>query len=288
MIDPEFWTDEEVGGWPEIAQLFYIGLWNFADDEGRLKAHPKLLKAEIFPYKDNVDIEKIKEIVKTKVLWYEIDGQQYGFIKNFSKHQQISHPSKSKIPAPTEEMLKEFNYGHSMKTPGSLNEDSMRTPPQFNLKEFNLKEDNIKKDSPDTYDKTSKKDKKSKITFNFELACWENITDKDMELWQEAYPAVNIGLALSQMKNWIIDHPEKRKKNWRAFISRWLSREQERGGTGYEKAKLNKKKTYLSPEEREGWRKSFEKNLRKSIKDEAEILEKLSAWDKEYPINEGE
>lgn len=76
-----------------------------------------------------------------------------------------------------------------------------------------------------------KEEKKLKINFNFDLACWENITDKDMSLWQEAYPAVNIGLALSQMKNWVVDHPEKKKKNWRAFISRWLSRDQERGGT---------------------------------------------------------
>ena len=50
MIDPEFWSDEEIATLSFPARLFYIGLWNFADDEGKGKGHSKLLKAQIFPY----------------------------------------------------------------------------------------------------------------------------------------------------------------------------------------------------------------------------------------------
>ena len=101
IIDPTFWEDEEIGlKWPPLARLFYIGLWNFADDEGRIKAHPALLKSQIFPYERKVDIEKLKKIVSSKVQWYEVSGSQYGFVRNFLKHQRIDRPTPSKLPAP--------------------------------------------------------------------------------------------------------------------------------------------------------------------------------------------
>jgi len=100
MIDPEFWSDEEIGNWSAEARLFYIGLWNFADDEGRFKAHPKLLKSQIFPYSDRISIEKLLQEINGKVLLYESNGSRYGYLPNFLKHQRIDHPSNSKLPAP--------------------------------------------------------------------------------------------------------------------------------------------------------------------------------------------
>lgn len=100
IIDPEFWSDEEVGLWSFQARLFYIGVWNFADDEGRFKAHTRLLKSQIFPYDEKVDIEKIKIELGNKIQWYEIDGLQYGFVRNFLKHQRIDKAQQSKLPTP--------------------------------------------------------------------------------------------------------------------------------------------------------------------------------------------
>lgn len=112
MISPEFWSDEEIGHWSFQARLFYIGLWNFADDEGRFRAHNSLLKSEIFPYDDKIDVEKIKHELKNKVQWYEHDGSQYGFVRNFLKHQSLNRPTISKLPPPpqlTEDSLN--NHG---------------------------------------------------------------------------------------------------------------------------------------------------------------------------------
>jgi len=100
MIDPEYWSDEEIGKWSFQARLFYIGLWNFADDEGRFKAHPSLLKAQIFPYDRKIDLIKLKKEVSTKIQWYEVNSNQYGFIRNFLKYQRIDKPSESKLPKP--------------------------------------------------------------------------------------------------------------------------------------------------------------------------------------------
>jgi hypothetical protein len=100
MIDPEFWSDEEVGRWSFHTRLFYIAIWNFADDEGILKANSRLLKAQIFPYDEDVDIDKCKEETKGKVEWYSVNGQTYGFIRNFLKYQRIDRPTVSKLPKP--------------------------------------------------------------------------------------------------------------------------------------------------------------------------------------------
>lgn len=57
------------------------------------------------------------------------------------------------------------------------------------------------------------------------------ISEADRKNWQSAYPAVNIDRALAAAHAWLIANPLKAKKsNWGAFINRWLSREQDRGG----------------------------------------------------------
>lgn len=100
IIDPEFWSDEEISQWSFAARLFYIGLWNFADDAGRFKAHNDLLKAQIFPYEKKIDINRLKKELSHKIQWYEVKGCQYGFICNFLKHQRIDRPTDSKLPKP--------------------------------------------------------------------------------------------------------------------------------------------------------------------------------------------
>ena len=101
MIDPEFWSDEKIGRWSFAARLFYIGLWNYADDEGRFKANDMLLKAQIFPYNPKISLKKLKQELDNKVLWYESeDGLQYGLIRNFLKYQRIDKPTPSKLPDP--------------------------------------------------------------------------------------------------------------------------------------------------------------------------------------------
>jgi len=110
MIDPGFWSSQEMGKLSRDARLFYIGLWNHADDEGRTKAHPSLLRSEIFPY-DDVSLEfiaNLKKELSKQVQWYEIKGSQYGWIKEFLDHQTINRPYPSKIPKPPAEEEKKI------------------------------------------------------------------------------------------------------------------------------------------------------------------------------------
>ena len=73
---------------------------------------------------------------------------------------------------------------------------------------------------------------KHKIIFNFDNEKWENIKPGDIDQWREAYPACNVDLELKQMRQWLLSNKKKgKKKNYRRFITNWLTRSQEKGGT---------------------------------------------------------
>jgi uncharacterized phage protein (TIGR02220 family) len=137
IIDPEFWSDEEIGKWSHSARLFYIGLWNFADDEGRFKAHNALLKSQIFPYDTKIDIEALKKELNHKIQWYEVEGLQYGFIRNFLKHQRIDRPTSSKLPKPSKQLDDNSTIPRGDVLP-NISKD--------NIREVNIREDKSVKD----------------------------------------------------------------------------------------------------------------------------------------------
>ena len=62
-------------------------------------------------------------------------------------------------------------------------------------------------------------------------AGWEGIEEADRTAWATAYPACDIAGELARMTEWLKANPAKaRKSNWRAFVTKWLTRSQDRGG----------------------------------------------------------
>lgn len=98
-IKPDFWTDEKVVEISAFARLLFIGLWNFADDEGRLVYSEKKIKMQIFP-SDNLNMSELfGEIRREKMIdVYEVDNISYIQIVNFSEHQKVDKRSPSKYP----------------------------------------------------------------------------------------------------------------------------------------------------------------------------------------------
>lgn len=61
---------------------------------------------------------------------------------------------------------------------------------------------------------------------------FDGVTDEDKRAWSLAYPACDIDLCLLQMGEWLRANPTKaRRSNWRRFITNWLTRQQDQGGT---------------------------------------------------------
>lgn len=71
---------------------------------------------------------------------------------------------------------------------------------------------------------------KDNIIFNFETLKFEGITVENVKLWENAYPNVDvIDCILKRMPVWLDSNPTRaHKKNWKRFITGWLSRQEER------------------------------------------------------------
>ena len=57
------------------------------------------------------------------------------------------------------------------------------------------------------------------------------ILDSDRIRWRKSFPRVKLNVELRIMHEWLLANPRKRKKNYFRFVSAWLSRCQDVGGS---------------------------------------------------------
>jgi len=75
------------------------------------------------------------------------------------------------------------------------------------------------------------KGSKPVITFDKEEEEFQGITEELRNRWKQTYRAVDIDLEIRKAEQWAASNPNKQKRNWRRFITNWLSRVQEDGGS---------------------------------------------------------
>lgn len=97
-IKPEFWTDDKVVELSLLGRLLFIGLWNFADDDGFIEYSPKRIKRLIFPDQD-IDVNQgLDELIAAGFLCVcESDQGELLKICQFGVHQRPQHPVKTKF-----------------------------------------------------------------------------------------------------------------------------------------------------------------------------------------------
>jgi hypothetical protein len=91
---------EQSTGLPVI--LSFIGMLTVSDREGRFKWRPKTLKLDALPYHD-ADFSRVLDALETGgfIVRYEVDGEVYGCIPTFTKHQVINNKERdSELPPP--------------------------------------------------------------------------------------------------------------------------------------------------------------------------------------------
>lgn len=207
-IKPEFWTDEKIVELSPWARLLFIGLWNFADDDGRMVYSPKRAKMQIFP----ADLVEVSELIgelrrENLVRIYTVDSVEYLEIPGFSRHQKIDRRTASKLPPPPE-----------------LDEDSTspaelpRTPPTEGKGREGIGGEGKGKevggaDAPTAY-------------------AWEGrvirLTQPDFDKWRQAYAAIPDFLAeLQAADDYYAENPPDGGR-WFFPVSRWLKKENER------------------------------------------------------------
>jgi hypothetical protein len=102
-IKPDFWTNEKVLSIKPLTRLLFIGMWNFADDYGRMDYAPLGIKAKVFP-NDAIAANDVRDMLNELcsadlIIVYSANGKEYIEITGWD-HQRIDRRQPSKIPAP--------------------------------------------------------------------------------------------------------------------------------------------------------------------------------------------
>lgn len=98
--DSELWDLEQETGLPIFRS--FVGIWNFADREGRFVWKPRQLRALVLPFWEG-DFSRVLDALATRgfLVAYTVDGAQFGVVRTFRKHQSPNgREGKSEIPAP--------------------------------------------------------------------------------------------------------------------------------------------------------------------------------------------
>lgn len=77
------------------------------------------------------------------------------------------------------------------------------------------------------------KRRKDLVKFDYQKGDWDwdSIPQDLADEWAKAYPAVRIEVEMRRAALWITAKPNRTKRDYNAFLVRWFSRQQERGGT---------------------------------------------------------
>ena len=106
MIASEIWRNEKFGYLSLPAKLLFIGMFSTADDDGRLKALPKYLKACIMPYEEitTEQVEKCRQecIDNGLVKLYKNGTSEYLYCYGWLEHQRVRKDlyKPSRLPPP--------------------------------------------------------------------------------------------------------------------------------------------------------------------------------------------
>lgn len=98
--DSDLWEAEQSSGLPLFRA--FVGLWNFADREGRFEWKPKQLGVLVLPYWQG-DFSAALDVLTSRgfIVRYEVDGRTYGHVRTFHRHQSINNrEAPSELPPP--------------------------------------------------------------------------------------------------------------------------------------------------------------------------------------------
>jgi len=100
-IKPATFKNELLGQADPMLTLLFINLWCLADREGRLEDRPLRIKAETFPYRENIDINGyLTELERLKFIYrYSVGDLKIIQVVNFLAHQNPHKTEKhSELP----------------------------------------------------------------------------------------------------------------------------------------------------------------------------------------------
>lgn len=100
-VHPTLFTDEAFVGLSDAAQIFLIGLWTEADDQGVFDWKPVTLRMRLRGAKDGSVEPLLSELTEANCIRsYEIEGRKLGAIRNFRRFQKPKIPNAVHVITP--------------------------------------------------------------------------------------------------------------------------------------------------------------------------------------------
>lgn len=218
-------TSKKINSLSDFEFRTWAYLITYVDDYGRGSADPELLKGFVFPRRKEVRKQDIRKALAAlertgSILLYDVAGEPYFCFPNWSEHQRIQ-TKKSKYPAPADcDMSRWLTVIHGDSPPES--ESNPNPESESNPKEGGGEPQAA---SPPV------------VSIPLNDGTEYPVSQEQCQEWAGVYPAVDVIQQLREMREWCRNNPAKRKtaKGVRSFITRWLAKEQDRGGQKHSK-----------------------------------------------------
>ncbi|MBY0483456.1 hypothetical protein, partial [Nitrosomonas sp.] len=96
-IKPSLFKNEILGVEDPLLTLLFVNLWCLADKEGKLEDRPLRIKAETFPYRENIDINGYltKLVQHGFIRRYSVSGLAVIQVVKFKEHQSPHNTEKA-------------------------------------------------------------------------------------------------------------------------------------------------------------------------------------------------
>ena len=223
---------EEIDSLSWFEEVLFYRLIVICDDFGRYDGRAKIIKGSCFPLKDvtekDIDkaLDKLSAVGLVRV--YKAQGRPYLQLVTWAEHQRIRN-QKSKYPGYTcdcELLLSNDSKGQQKE---ASDNKCVRNPIQSESKSES-------KSNADICSEQKAAAEPPVIALPLNTGEEYSVTQEEVAGWMELYPAVDVMQCLRNMKGWLMSNPAKRKtaRGITRFITTWLQKEQDRGGTqGY-------------------------------------------------------
>jgi len=126
-------------------RLAFIALFTCCDDKGRFTWELPRLKIHTLPYDDKVSIGEVLDalVLHGFVQKYEYEGELYGCIPSWSRHQKLNAAEESRLPSPEESRLinvKRAIFAKPISELSEVNSTTEEVTPVFTPLSIQLKE----------------------------------------------------------------------------------------------------------------------------------------------------
>lgn len=187
-------------------EVFFYRLLVIADDYGRIDARPAVLRARCFPLKESLTVHKIESwllaLQRADLLHrYQVGSEVFAEIANWEQRVR----SKGRYPQPTGTCWLSLD--------GQLSDISQSIDSKTA-----------------TYDRLGKGKGLglgATLAIAFDGTQFTGIDSKKLELWQKAYPAIDLQTETAKAAVWLVANPKNRKSNYERFLTNWFVKSQD-------------------------------------------------------------